>query len=274
MNKESELLTYLQTTFAPLVRNGLWPTSRHNPTLWHAHNNLLVALGLLSVGQKAAAQGIISALYASPLVHENGSFNYSCQAVEGVVPRHHSCTIGMAGYVLARLGQAGKARGILQHAHNSNMYDSAAGLYVRSVWANGRMADEKIITHSNLWIALAWLELGERERAKQLISNLEERFFDTEKGLLSGINCVDGNVHYFPDDNALYAIVLKKLGHPILARRVLQRLLHSCTYARVSTYKNHIVQAAFRYCGLDLPPYDWNQDDEFADSIALGLWKV
>lgn len=287
---EKSIYQKLESTFTPKQYEGLYPTEVSQPNVFHAHTNLLVALGLWCSGHRSQAKVIIRALQKSALANDNGLYNYSFKIGEGALLRYHSCDGGMAAYVLAVMGDKIPAQTIIKNYFTSPLYQPETGLFIRSIWSDKKTADDRYITQSNLWFVLALIATGQKKHALLLLERTQKKFTDPSTGLLSGISCESNISHIFPDDNALYAICLMLLDQKNPAQTVLQKLLNSdlfdkeqnvfgydkngnTTKKHISSYKNHITQAAFRLAGIPLPPFSFKNDDVFADSLALGLWR-
>lgn len=280
----------LGVIFGAKRHQGLYPTDAERPTVFHTHTNFLVALGLWCGGYRAEATEVIKGVQESNLINYNGYYNYSFSPKEGPLLRHHSYDGAIAAYVLAVMGEKKQAKSIIGRYFNSPMYQRDTGLFIRSIWSDKKIADDRLIAQTNLWFVLALISADQKKVAKELLNRIHKHFCVTPAGLLSSISCESNTSTLYPDDNALFAICLTLLGEEDRARDVLHTLADSGLFNKdqgvfwyekdgdntkkhVSLYKNHIVQAAFRRLGIQLPAFNFNAGELYADSLALDLWR-
>lgn len=285
----NNLYQLLHQQFGGLKQHGLWPISRENPETFFAHGNGLIALGLSLSGYLSEARQLMSDLTKSTLTSEHALLHYSIQGSGGVLTRQHSCTGGIIACALTVVGESNSADLMLADLRASALWNPKKKLYSRAMWQTGELADERLITHSNLWIVLAYILRGCLNEALELLRAVEREFGQDQSGLLFGTSCEHDSSHFYPDDNALYAICLELLGRHSLAAGLLFRLKSSPLYVvkqqafgyektglavgekHISSYKNNFCQAAYRLVGVDIAPYDQEKELIYSDSLGLGL---
>ncbi len=279
----------LYNRYGKIKKHGLWPTSTEEPNLFHAHVNALIALGLFLDGKEKETVNLIHDLNKSCLKNKNGLFNYSWLVGDGVLNRHHSCTQGMIAFALALCGKHKASNQILDAIFKSKMFNQQIELFIRAIWSDNTIADNRIITHSNLWIVLALIANNRRTEAKKILGSIKNQFYCKKHGLLFGTSCKHNTINFFADDNALYAICLELLGFQLESKQLLISLIESQLFDKqkevfnyswdtkninneISSYKNNITQAAYKLCEFNSPTFNTNLDLAYSDSITLGLF--
>jgi len=271
-------------------KEGLYPAENTEYRLYDTLANFHIATSLYIGSLEDEAKALADNIENSRLKNKDGFYNR--QATErDVVARHHSCIEGVASFFYGISKSQKRGFGILKRLFNSPLYNNEQNLFYMSMDESGNIVDERLITHSQLWIVLALIVNGQHERATGLLSSVRKQCITVDIGILETMYCASTSTEKvtLPDDTALFAIASFLIGERDEAVKTLVRLKNSPLFdnkrnvfvyktmrgqERISSYKNLLCQAAFKLCGVEIPPYDIKNEERFADSIALGIFAV
>jgi len=170
----------------------------------------------------------------SPSFDRERSLFYREVDTEGkiIVPSFNTCKNAVYALNLASNGLAEKAEKILKNLKSLPLYFQDTGLYGREYNPDTEEVNSLIITQSNLWVALAYSSIGQKEEARKIINSLEERRYNQDNRLFNSQDCRDYNYHerFFADDQALAIITYSQLGENGKARKLIETVLESSLY--------------------------------------------
>jgi len=269
-------------------KEGLYPAEISQKPLYDTMANFLVAIALHLGGWEYEAENIVDSIDRSCLKNKNGFYNRQ-STKSGVVPRHHSCVEGVATFFYSIAGDKKCSNSILKRLFNSPLNNTETGLFYMSMNESGSIIDNRLITHSQLWIALAFIGNKQIGKARDILSLVEQKCTDSNMGVLETMYCatVSTEKMLLPDDSALFAIANELVGNQDKAREILISLKESSLFnkernvfvyknhegkERISSYKNFLCQAAYKFCNIGIPPYNIKHEERFSDSIALGIF--
>src|SRR3989344_4500659 len=128
-----------------------------------------------------------------------------------------------------------EAKALADNIENSRLknkdgfYNKQQNLFYMSMDESGNIVDERLITHSQLWIVLALIVNGQHERATGLLSSVRKQCITVDIGILETMYCASTSTEKvtLPDDTALFAIASFLIGERDEAVKTLVRLNNS-----------------------------------------------
>ncbi len=179
------------------------------------------------------------------------------------VPKINTCKNSIFALALSQCEFSDAANEIMDSLKRGPAYNLQEKLFTREYDSKTREVNPLIITQSNLWAALAYVQLGRKQEATQLVESLEEQKFDKSTGLFISQDCRLKNAeqNFYCDDQALAIIVYSNLGEQEKAMKLMQNTIDRLYDARTglfnsssidknkSTYKNSLMGFALGRLG-------------------------
>lgn len=249
--------------------NGLYQLS-DNQKIFDIHVNSLINIALMECGYPELAKSNTQKILSSKLFLKKHNLFYTQINEHGKVISYqiNSCKNALAILCLCITGNMKNAKKTFRSLFKSKLYNSEKKLFFREYNHLNNKIDKNIITHSNLWIALALININEISKAKKIINSLEKLYFNDNFKMFKTIDCEENNriEKYFSDDQALAAIVYYLLGMKIKANKLINVLLKSKLYniksglfirnitrknldLKISSYKNGIIGISLALLG-------------------------
>jgi hypothetical protein len=204
--------------------------SRENP-IYCPQVNGLTNLCLAELGyQNLAKKNLINFLKSPAFNKEKGLF-YRETNLDGIViePALNSCKNSVMALALIRNGFKKEARKIMANLRGTPIYNSRTGLFSREYNSITGQINTLIITQSNLWVALAYISLNEKDKAIKIMNSLEISKYSVEKNLFVSQDCRldESNNFYYLDDQALASLVYVRLGKIKKAKSLMKAVFAS-----------------------------------------------
>jgi len=184
-----------------------------------------------------------------------------------VVSKFNTCKNATQVLSLAACRFTKEANKLMDNLQSSPLFFSDHDLFGREYDPDTNGVNSLLITQSNLWVALAYLSLGRRVEAKNIIKSLESERYSTNCRLFNSQDCRGDNYleRFFADDQALAILVYLELGEFDKAKDLAEATLKSSLYDLESGLFNS------SFYGSDT---DTTKSTYKNSLMAKALWRV
>lgn len=234
---EIKMKSILSSVFVSVERifkiGGLYSTTSEEK-LFCLHVNGLINVCLAELGLIRVAKTNIRVLLSSPLYDPNkGLFYGEMKDKEKLKSVYfNACKNSIMALALFSAGYIDYAKRILNSLKASPLYDIESGLFKKEYNPFTNQVNPLFLTQTNLWVALALIQVGKKNEAENILNSLEKCKLNSERGLFFSQDCrfPDSKPAFYIDDQALAILAYLNLGKRDSAKKLIQSVFNSPLY--------------------------------------------